>query len=196
MDKDCSFCTDEVRPCRAAWGSSSHPAGGGIPPPSVGQGHKSRGSFSSGWERLCNVDFLLVWNMGREGSPEQNCSTTGVYQNMSVHHKQRVQGMEGEFWLTQPSNSLVATFQLVVLCETRSHLSVSLLLSKVHNALGTGPCFLPCVLPPFPGDLVLSVALTLLLLPGRALRSRAVTCGRTCCAPAAARPASCTPRER
>uniref|UniRef100_A0A8C9MGJ0 Integrin beta n=1 Tax=Serinus canaria TaxID=9135 RepID=A0A8C9MGJ0_SERCA len=25
VDKDCSFCTDEVRPCRAAWGSSSHP---------------------------------------------------------------------------------------------------------------------------------------------------------------------------
>uniref|UniRef100_A0A803VKY2 Integrin beta n=1 Tax=Ficedula albicollis TaxID=59894 RepID=A0A803VKY2_FICAL len=25
VDKDCSFCTDEVRPCRAAWGCNSHP---------------------------------------------------------------------------------------------------------------------------------------------------------------------------
>uniref|UniRef100_A0A8C3NWF3 Integrin beta n=1 Tax=Cyanoderma ruficeps TaxID=181631 RepID=A0A8C3NWF3_9PASS len=25
VDKDCSFCTDQVRPCRAAWGSTSHP---------------------------------------------------------------------------------------------------------------------------------------------------------------------------
>lgn len=52
VDKDCSFCTDEVRPCRAAWGSPSHPADGGIPPPSVGEGHKSRGSF---WIQL------LIW---------------------------------------------------------------------------------------------------------------------------------------
>lgn len=115
---------------------------------------------------------------------------------MTVHQKQCVQGMEEEFYLTQPSDSLVVTFQLVVLCETRPHLSAPLLLSKAHNALGTRPCFLPCVFPPSPVGLVLSVALMLLLLPGRASRSRAVTCGRTCCAPAAGRPASCTPRER
>lgn len=134
--------------------------------------------------------------MGREGSPGQNCSNAGVYQKMSLCQKHGVQGMEGEFYPTQPSNSLAVTFQLLVLCEAHPHLSALLLLPKAHNALGTGPCFLPCVFPPFTVDLVLPVALRLFLLPGRALRSCAVTCGRTCCAPAAARPASCTPRER
>lgn len=142
------------------------------------------------------MDFLLVWKMGREGSPGQNCSNTGVYQKMSVHQKQCVQGMEREFYPTQPSNSLMVTFQLVVLCRTRPHLSAPHLLPKAQNALGIGPFFLPCVFSPFSVDLVLSVALMLFLLPGRALRSHAVTCGRTCCAPAAARPTSCTPRER
>lgn len=204
MDKDCSFCTDEVRPCRAAWGSSSHPAEGGIPPPSVGQGHQSRGScwiqllFWMGKVAMWISFWCGTWG-GREGRPGQNCSSTGVYQKMTVHQKQCVQGMEGEIYLTQPSDSLVVTFQLVVLCENishRTHLSAPLLLSKAHNALGTRPCFLPCVFPPFPVDLVVSVSLMLLLLPGRASRSRAVTCGRTCCALAAGRPASCTPRER
>lgn len=61
--------------------------------------------------------------MGREGSPGQNCSNTGVCQKMPVHQKQCVQGMEGEFYPTQPSNSLGVTFQLVVLCRTHPQLS-------------------------------------------------------------------------
>lgn len=63
-----------------------------------------------------------------------------------MHQKQCVQGMEGEFYPTQPSNSLVVTFQLVVLCETCPHLSAPLLFPKAHS-LGTGPCSLPCVFP-------------------------------------------------
>lgn len=141
------------------------------------------------------MDFLLVLKMGRERSPGQNCSNAGVYQEMSQHQKQCVQGMGGEFYPTKRSNSLVVTFHLVVLCEICPHLSAPLLSQRL-TALGTAPCLLPCVFPPFPVDLVLSVALMLLLLRGRALRSRAVTCGRTCCARAAARPASCTPGGR
>lgn len=56
-----------------------------------------------------------MWKMGREGSPGKNCSNTGVYQKMSLCQKHGVQGVEGEFYPTQLRNSLVVTFQLLVL---------------------------------------------------------------------------------
>lgn len=148
MDKDCSFCTDEVRPCRAAWGSSSHPADGGIPPPSGGQGQKSRGSF---WIQLLFwMGKAAMWISFCCGTREERAKLQqyrGLSENGSAPETV-CKGWRGELYPTQPSNSLVVTFQLVVLCENishRTHLSAHLLLSKGsrHRTLLPALCISP-----------------------------------------------------
>lgn len=83
VDKDCSFCTDEVRPCRDAQGSTSHSNHKGIPPPletwesHLGIVAASGSSFSLRRAELDgkhrSVNFLWCGYKERKGSPGQTC---------------------------------------------------------------------------------------------------------------------------
>ena len=148
VDKDCSFCTDEVRPCRGARGSASHPADGGIPPPLVkaGRGTREQGQLLAP-ASLCkelswmgSAETWVSFGADKWGGRGVRGKLAGIQEFMRKCQCARPETVcardgGGESYPRQPSNSLVVTFPwcwgtLALLCETRPHLSALLRLPE------------------------------------------------------------------
>lgn len=143
VDKDCSFCTDEVRPCRGTQGSASHPADGGNPPPPA----KTRRGTQEQHQLLALASLCkeLLWlgstemwvSFGAEkrGVWGKPAGVQGFIRKCQHARSKTTCARDGESYHRQPSNSLVVAFPccwgtLAILCETCLHLSIPLLLPK------------------------------------------------------------------